>query len=466
MTKQLITNNVGEKPAPIKVISCWFSVISSRSGQSLIEVMIGLAIGAIMIGASALAVSSMLGSSVTTQKWRSASGFSQGLLDNVRTYGSSNWQNLYGLTKASSTQYFLNASGTAFRVIQGKEGMLDNDVTNGLVGQWKFDEGVASNGTTYDASPNNNNATFSTDPVRASSTCKIYNCLNFNGSYGGVVSVSNNSVLDIATSSFSVSLWGYYRDYTYPKAWFMIKKSAYCYSAVYPGWDFGHGYNSTGINACFNNGVNSTGNYGLTFDAGYRPTDLVNKWAYLVMVVNRTTNRIQAYVNGVKQTNELDISGVLGSISNSSPLSIGGMYGWKTDANIDDVRIYNRALSASEVSQIYKSNIFSRYFYIENTCRTSDASSSISGTSPCSAGSLDDPSTQKINAITEWTSNNLVTTQFPLSDYVTRWQNATLQQNDWSGGASSTAIVSTPTNVFSSSSGIDYSTKAIRIQGL
>ena len=437
----------------------------SRSGQSLIEVIVGLAIGAILMGASAFAIAGMIQTNNTSQKWRSATALAQGLLTNTRAYGTVNWQNLYGLSKGSGSDYFLNASGTTYNVIWGKEGMLDNDVTSGLVGEWKFDEDIGTTSTlTYDATGNGNNGILNS-ATRTTSTCKIGNCLSFASGTSAYVGIPDQNSLDFGTGSFSVALWAYHQAYSYPQTFFPIRKSVACQSAGNPGWDIGQGYSATGISICLNDGTTGGITY-VAFDAGYRPTDLLNKWAHLVVVFDRSAKSIKFYVNGVKQTNERDISTITGSVNNTAAVSIGNVAGWLMYGLMDDVRIYNRALSAYEVGQLYNSNVFRRYFYVENTCRTNDASSSISGVSPCAVGSADDPSTQKISAITEWTTPTGANPQVLLSDYVTRWKNSVFQQNDWSGGPNASGVITNPTNLFSSSSGINFSGKSLRIQGL
>lgn len=227
----------------------------------------------------------------------------------------------------------------------------------GLVAYWSLDEGTST--VAWDMSGSQNNAV-----VSAGTTWT-------NGRRGKAVDFStpasspniaapSSSSLNFGTGSFSISMWGKYRDFTYPKAWFMIKKSNTCYVAGNPGWDIGHAYNSDGLYICYTDGTNLVQNYSLSFDTGYKPSDLTNKWAMVTIVFDKSANRVKAYVNGVKQTNEYDISTVTGSVNNSANLTIGTMYGWQSDGVVDDVRIYNRALSASEVSAMYKSGQVTR----------------------------------------------------------------------------------------------------------
>ena len=225
-----------------------------------------------------------------------------------------------------------------------------------LVGYWPLDDNLGY--TASDVSGNGNTGTIS---AATWANGKHGKALSFPGTGSPNVDVSTAGNLNFGTGSFSVSMWGYFRDFTYPKAWFMIKKSTQCYNGGGdPGWDIGHSYNSNGINICYTDGTNLVQNGSVTFDNGYKPADLVNKWAHLIAVFDKSANSVKFYVNGVKQTNEYDISSVTGTVSGSDNLTIGTMYGWQTDGILDDVRLYSRALSASEVSAMYRSGQITR----------------------------------------------------------------------------------------------------------
>ncbi len=434
--KQLITDNGGRESPPSEVISYMFSVISSRDGQSLIEVVIGLAIGSILIGASAFAISTMLQTNLASQKGQAATAFAQELLNKARVYGSASWQSLYGLTKASSTQYFLNASGTTYAVVPGREGMLDNDVTNGLVAEWKFDEDAASTSTTtYDATGNGNNGTLTNSPTRATSTCRIVNCLKFDGATQRVTlgpvqigTLTTVSAWIVATTTLQRPV--------------LSNRGSGLYFGITGGKFFTYYNTATPPAMVSAKSVND------------------NAWHLVTWVSNGTTSVM--YIDGLldnTQAQSRSTSTSNGYIAFDSP-NIEYFPG-----SIDDVRIYNRALSADEVRQLWNSNIFVRYFYVENICRTNNASSSISGVAPCGSGSADDPSTQKVTAVTQWTTGQGagITT---LSDYLTRWKNTIFRQTDWSGGGGATSPVTSPGSTFSSSSGANFGGGSIRIQGL
>ncbi|MBI5732592.1 prepilin-type N-terminal cleavage/methylation domain-containing protein, partial [Candidatus Jorgensenbacteria bacterium] len=147
---------------------------STKRGQTLIEVVIGLAIGAFIIGSAAIALTAMLRANITIQRGQSASALNQELVDQVRTVAGATWTDIYNLpVKGASSTYYITASGTTLVVRPGTEGALIADVRSGLMGRWSFDE---STGTViYDSSPNSNHGVTVGDPARAQnlSDCKV-----------------------------------------------------------------------------------------------------------------------------------------------------------------------------------------------------------------------------------------------------------------------------------------------------
>ncbi len=81
----------------------------------------------------------------------------------------------------------------------------------------------------------------------------------------------------------------------------------------------------------------------------------LNNWYKIDVVINRETSELFGYVNGEKLGIPIDISSI-GNIVNDLPLTISYNYqGANPKQYIDDVRIYNRALSETEIKQLYNS---------------------------------------------------------------------------------------------------------------
>jgi len=416
-----------------------------RAGQSLAEVMIGLAIGAILIGAASFAITTTLKTNLSSQRSQFAANAAQETIERVRAFASADWQNVYGLTKASSTQYYFVATGTQFFVNQGKEGLIENDIRNGLVGQWGFDEATGT--IAYDGTGNKNIGTFSGSVAHTTSTCKMGFCITTSGS-SGTVNLGSSTLFN--SSAFSFSMW--------------INPSVINAGDQYNNIILGReSYTTSGFRFGIRNSGKPlfwTSQSGGTVGLESSIPITVNTFSNIILTYSSST--VTMYINGT-------FAGT-GSGSYVTPTGVqlvvnGGIGGTQSsNSAIDDFRVYNRVLSADEVKQLYNSATYTRYFYVENGCRTNDASSTYSGVAPCGGGSIDDPSSQKISSVVQW-GTGLGTGQIILADILTRWKNAIFQQSDWSGGVSGSVLINSGTT-FASSTNVNSGGGSLRINGL
>lgn len=432
---------------------------SSRRGQSLLEVIVGLSIGAILIGAGAIAVSSMLRANFTLQKSQGASALNQELMDQVRAFAGASWQNLSVLSRGSSTPYFLVASGSVSRVASGTEGVLDNDISTGLVGYWKFDEATTSPSTVaYDSSGAGNHGTLS----GFSNENKVSGVLGAAvpvAPYGGgrYVTVPQTVALSPSTT-LSISVW--VKPFSYQPdtgSWQTIFEGG---GNLNTASGFYLGFN--GWSPTFDFLVGS-GSAWLTYAQIPQTAIPLNTWTHIVAVFG--TSSAYIYVNGGPQYAAGRTAGTAGY--ESYPTVIGSLSyspgGHLLDGLIDDLRLYNRALSAAEAKKIFGSNAFTRFFTVEDVCREVGAQGALTGTVPCTVGSVTDPSAQFIAVYTRWQSGSR-TGEVKSSDYLTRWSNVVFRQSDWSGGAGATEPLVEPGNRFATSTNIDVtSTGTLRV---
>ena len=403
-------------------------VVSHRSGQSLIEILIALAVGSILIGAAALGIAFMIRSTSTNQNLQTASGLLRETVEKLRSWSGSDWQNTYSLTKGLTTKYFLNASSTTFYAVEGVESIWESEVRGGLIGRWGLDE---STGTiAYDMSGNNNNGILYGVSRATSSLCKASNCGFFDSNY---IDLDNSSILQI--KDFTVSGWIYASSIGDNLG--VITKTT---SADRQGWAI----------------VIQTTNK-LNFYVGTPWVVVVSddnflasgQWIHFAVV--KTGTAVNFYKNGVAwgtKTLSNDISDA--TLYN---LQIGRLY---TDTSnyyfpgyIDDVRMYNRTLSVAEITRLASDRIFTRYFSVENTCRSTEATSTI-GTTPCSIGYFEDPSTQKVTANVRWQTTQTIA-ELKIIDFLTRWKNEVFHQQDWSGGSGYEGPFTVPNNKFATS---------------
>ncbi len=213
--------------------------------------------------------------------------------------------------------------------------------TSGLIGYWKLDE--TSGITASDSSTGGHPGTLSNGPVWVAG--QVGNALQFdatdNGNDGDDPRVTIGTAFDVALP-FTISAW--------------VKPSSYAdYRAIFSKRD---SYSSAGMRFQWylirNSGRVAIGRIGSTRTFNYAPP--LGTWTHLTLVL--TSGSTVLYVNG--QSHQSDGGIVLGTkatantvIGNTGePASSGD--GDPYDGVIDELRVYNRALTAQEVASLHE----------------------------------------------------------------------------------------------------------------
>jgi len=208
-------------------------------------------------------------------------------------------------------------------------------LTNGLVGHWTFDGSKTTNTTALDSSGQNNTGTFSgfTRATNAKAG-KLGQGMNFDN-VNDSVNIGVNPTFDGA-SAITISAW--------------IRPSASMSDDAIVG-------KATGVanQIYFWVGHSGLATNQISWNAGpgwleATQTLILNEWTHVVGTADASGHKI--FYNGVlisSNSSAIDISA-----SNAHSWLIGSMSGNRIfNGSIDDVRIYNRALSAGEVKQLY-----------------------------------------------------------------------------------------------------------------
>jgi len=235
-------------------------------------------------------------------------------------------------------------------IIMNTLGQVKSKFDTGLVGYWHLDEGTAT--TTYDASGNGNTGTLTNGPTWQTGTnCKAGSCLSFNGSTNSI-QVPDASILNFGAGDFSVIAWVKLNNSNSMR---FVNK--WLNSSVV-GWIFDGNETTTGTNQPgylrFRMGDG-------THNFDYAANGNLNNgnWHNIAVTLSRSsTTGLKLYVDGQQIGTSQDPTAVTGSVSASTPFGIGvipSILGSYFNGNIDEVRLYNRALSATEVSDIYNS---------------------------------------------------------------------------------------------------------------
>lgn len=215
--------------------------------------------------------------------------------------------------------------------------------SNGLVGYWGF------NGNANDQTPNGNNGTVNGATLTTDRFGNSNSAYNFDGSNNHIL-VSDNSTLS-GFSDITISLWVNISQF--PSA-------SNPFSGLVTKW-YGSG-NCGGMTdnyACYlrtnNQFVAGTNQYRNYPDMLQSPSNLsTSNWYHLVMVHNSTTGG-SIYING-SLVSTYNTSGAL--CSSTNPLYFGCDNGLGAitrffNGKLDDIGIWNRALTQQEITNMY-----------------------------------------------------------------------------------------------------------------
>lgn len=208
-----------------------------------------------------------------------------------------------------------------------------------LIGEWKFDEGSGT--TTKDSSGNNNHGIlvgFDGTPVSGWTNNGMFGkALVFDGS-NDCVEVAHSSVFDV--NQLTIELW---------------IKTPVSFGAT--GWralvskqgtdrDYNwYTYSSNGVNVTYLHFSSARwGSSSFDLPKPYKP----DTWHHVVVAVDQTG--LAKYYSDGDFLNQYQ--GVAAVANNNYPLWIGRADN-RWNSAIDEVRIYNRALYASEIQQLY-----------------------------------------------------------------------------------------------------------------
>jgi glucose/arabinose dehydrogenase len=215
--------------------------------------------------------------------------------------------------------------------IAGYKGVNLAGIDDGLIAHWQFDEG---SGLTATDTIQNNNGTLLNNPLW--STGKVDGSLRFDG-VNDYVSVSSNPSLNLSAGTFTQAVWIYstITDNNYHGV--LGYQPGGAFNQRYPGiWV----YEQSKIHGGFGDGTNwnsfTTGN-----------VLIPNSWNHVATSFDGTTYK--TFVNGQEVYSTTAFAGLKPYATQQ--LNIGRVDNY-FQGQIDDVRIYNRALSAADIASL------------------------------------------------------------------------------------------------------------------
>ena len=221
-----------------------------------------------------------------------------------------------------------------------KQALGNNAITvqNGLVGYWRMDSADLAGSLLLDRSGNGNNGTLTATSVVLG---EINNALSFNGTSSAVVSPVPKQISGL-TANITIAAWINRAN--------NVHGCAVSVGSYTTGFAIGTGGSTLDANG--NNLVVESNSYAWVISAGVVPS---SKWAFIAARVGGGSYAsFTGYINGV----------AVASNSSSIYPAANGVYigengpGIRLFAgSIDDVRVYDRALSSAEISEIYAAGL-------------------------------------------------------------------------------------------------------------
>jgi len=272
-----------------------------------------------------------------------STAFFSGLIDDVRIYSRA-------LTSAEITALYNSGVAKMGATTRGGAGTT---LSNGLVGHWTFDGKDMLTGQARDVSGNGNHGSLVN---MATSTSRAFGvvgqALRFDSADDYVSIVGHSSFANI-TSSISIAYWvnvtGATEDFD------AMVMRGYNGTSVPYYMDLRANLPGTGSGTHKLSWASYNGsNVGVVSSVDFSEDDNKNKWWHVTGTFD-TTNGWKLYLDGVLDASSSDTTALP---VNSTGITFGSFYNNGpiirfAPIQLDDVRIYNRALTASEVLQLY-----------------------------------------------------------------------------------------------------------------
>jgi hypothetical protein len=214
---------------------------------------------------------------------------------------------------------------------------VSGSLTQGLVGYWPFcgnandDSGHGNNGTV-------NGATLTTDRFGNSNSAYSFNGAN------NYIEIGNSPQID-TMDDFTISTW-YTTNTISPQFQHLVSKD-FMGAPPTGDWDLFLNYNKVKFDIT----LNANNYFGLS-----NASIPLNTWNNIVITRNSSSGIVNTYINGVLDNT---FTGYIGTYSNIQRLNFGRQGSSNQhflNGKLDDIGIWNRALSPSEVTQLFNQN--------------------------------------------------------------------------------------------------------------
>lgn len=235
-----------------------------------------------------------------------------------------------------------------FGLLQVSTASAGYDLGEGLVGHWEFNEWIGT--TAADSSGTGNDGSLVNDPLWIAGVLEA--ALDFDGTED-YVQVPHDSSLNHGREDFTYSIWMKAPDAT---------QIGGLMSKRVPVHPFTQSSLIAGCQMDINGQCTATKKIGVFLEDStnhrvwaYTQGDVIDGDWHLVTLVRDGDTSVKIYVDGVQKTLQFVQAWGNADVSNGQPLRIGtiGTDSRWFDGELDDARVYSRALSAGEIVTLY-----------------------------------------------------------------------------------------------------------------
>ena len=227
----------------------------------------------------------------------------------------------------------------------------NTSLETGLVGHWTFDgQDVDWGSTTAEIKDRSGNGYHGNATGGISTHSVTDGVLGQAAQFNGVQvdRIGHGNVLNNDTNDFTISSWVYAAPPMVDSDYGVIVATKPVTAGASDGYQLSI-FDNGSVDFRIGDGVNAAG---CTLHSGFP----IQEWHHLLVTVSRTNDEAVAFVDGV-QSGSCDISALGGNgIASTYSFIIGAhdnVQARQFSGALDDVRIYNRALSAEEVKRLY-----------------------------------------------------------------------------------------------------------------
>jgi len=224
----------------------------------------------------------------------------------------------------------LNTAREKGRIAAGKQfsSSLKHSVGDELVGEWDFENDNADDSSGFDNDGVVNGAT----PVDG----VMGRAMEFDGG-DDYIEISDNNTLNV--KNITIEMW--VKQNSRKLDWtFLLTKA---------GWGSYHviSEDTQATNViCFTVKVG-----GVDYRLSSTKALNLNKWSHIAFTYDSSTGEKKSYFDGENDSSESETPGVIGTFPGTLKISESGSRGF--DGQIDNVRIYSRALTSAQIQQHY-----------------------------------------------------------------------------------------------------------------